>query len=151
MEVQRRKHHVSTLLVHVLTLHQGEDLLLTLKGYVQQQRIEAGTVLSCGGQLSQVAYRTPGSGEAISQPGPCTILSLIGTLSLENLQLNLMIAQADGRVIGGHLAEGCRVGTAAEIILGDMGHLRFSREISRGSDSGNDTLQISPRHPHVDD
>jgi predicted DNA-binding protein with PD1-like motif len=41
----------------------------------------------------------------------------------------LAVADADGRVIGGHLLDGCTVRTTAEIVLGLLDGLAFAREV----------------------
>jgi predicted DNA-binding protein with PD1-like motif len=39
------------------------------------------------------------------------------------------VSDSTGRTIGGHLLDGCRVYTTAEIVLGELPALAFTREI----------------------
>ncbi len=56
------------------------------------------------------------------------MLTLSGTLSTGGAHLHLSVSDETGRVIGGHLAYGCRVRTTAEILLAPLPDWRFSRE-----------------------
>lgn len=60
--------------------------------------------------------------------GHFEIVSLVGTLSANGSHLHLAVADSTGRTIGGHLLDGCRVYTAAEIVLGELPALDFRRE-----------------------
>ena len=42
--------------------------------------------------------------------------------------LHLAVSDSTGRTIGGHLLDGCRVYTTAEIVLGELPQLEFRRE-----------------------
>jgi predicted DNA-binding protein with PD1-like motif len=42
--------------------------------------------------------------------------------------LHLAFSDSTGRTIGGHLLDGCRVYTTAEIVLGELPGLVFARE-----------------------
>ena len=48
-----------------------------------------------------------------------TMLTCVGSLA---------VADSTGRTIGGHLLDGCRVYTTAEIVLGELPQLEFRRE-----------------------
>jgi predicted DNA-binding protein with PD1-like motif len=52
------------------------------------------------------------------------------------------VADADGRVTGGHLLDGCMVRTTAEIVLGLVDGLAFAREVDPST--GWRELSITP-------
>ena len=60
--------------------------------------------------------------------GHFEIVSLVGTLSVNGSHLHLAVSDSTGRTIGGHLLDGCRVYTTAEIVLGELPQLEFRRE-----------------------
>jgi predicted DNA-binding protein with PD1-like motif len=55
-------------------------------------------------------------------------VSLVGTLSTNGSHLHLAVSDSTGRTIGGHLLDGCRVYTTAEIVLAELPQLDFRRE-----------------------
>jgi len=54
-------------------------------------------------------------------------VALNGTLSMHGSHLHLAIADKTGRMLGGHLTEGCIIYTTAEIVIGESPHLTFVR------------------------
>ncbi len=56
------------------------------------------------------------------------IVSLIGTLSDKKCHLHISLSDGDGKVIGGHLKKGCTIYTTAEIVIGELPGLEFTRE-----------------------
>ena len=55
------------------------------------------------------------------------------------------VADSTGRTIGGHLLDGCRIYTTAEIVLGELPALEFGRETD--ATFGYKELSIRPRVP----
>ena len=56
------------------------------------------------------------------------ILSLSGTLSRHGCHLHITVADAAGKVLGGHLLDGSKVYTTAELVLGEVPGKVFRRE-----------------------
>lgn len=107
----------------------GQDLKKELDVLVQQQRIEAGAVLTCVGSLTDVTLRLANQEEASKWQGHFEIVSLVGTLSTNGSHLHLSVSDSTGRTLGGHLAEGCKIYTTAELLIGIMPDLIYTREI----------------------
>ncbi len=80
------------------------------------------------GSLKPARLRLAGADDAIEIAGDVEILSLSGTLAANGAHLHLSVADATGRVIGGHVAEGCVVRTTAEVLLALLPGWDFSRE-----------------------
>ncbi len=59
--------------------------------------------------------------------GPLEIVALSGTLSPDGVHLHLAVADAEGRMTGGHLLAGCIVRTTAELVLGLAAGVAFAR------------------------
>lgn len=62
--------------------------------------------------------------------GPFEIVSLVGTFSAggAGCHLHASLADAQGRVVGGHVVGGMEVFTTAEVVLGSCTDLAFRRE-----------------------
>lgn len=118
----------SILKTYVLRLRPGDDLRQQLTAFVQANHILAGTMLTCVGSLTVATLRLANQEGSTVYRGHFEIVSLVGTLSANGSHLHLAVADSTGRTIGGHLLDGCRVYTTAEIVLGELPALDFRRE-----------------------
>lgn len=119
----------SRLQAYALRLRPGDDLRQQLLAFVAAHHIEAGAVLTCVGSLTDVSLRLANQENATHYHGHFEIVSLVGTLSASGGgHLHLAVADSTGRTLGGHLLDGCRVYTTAELVLGALPALRFTRE-----------------------
>ena len=118
----------STLKTYALRLRPGDDLRQQLTAFVQAHHIVAGTMLTCVGSLTVATLRLANQEGPTEYRGHFEIVSLVGTLSTNGSHLHLAVSDSTGRTIGGHLLDGCRVYTTAEIVLGELPALEFGRE-----------------------
>lgn len=113
--------------VHVLRLRPGADLLKGITDYVQRNKIAAGIVLTTVGSLTETRLRFANRPEATTKTGKMEIVSLVGTVEPGGGHLHLSASDGNGVTIGGHLMEGCKIYTTAEIAIGELTGLRFQR------------------------
>ena len=118
----------SPLKTYALRLRPGDDLRQQLTAFVQAHGLQAGAMLTCVGSLTTVALRLANQEGASTYHGHFEIVSLVGTLSANGSHLHLAVSDSTGRTLGGHLLDGCRVYTTAEIVLAELPALVFSRE-----------------------
>lgn len=118
----------SSLKTYALRLRPGDDLRQQLNAFVQAHHIAAGTMLTCVGSLTVATLRLANQEGPTVYKGHFEIVSLVGTLSTNGSHLHLAVSDSTGRTIGGHLLDGCRVYTTAEIVLGELPALDFRRE-----------------------
>jgi len=121
-------------------LQPGDDLRDRLEALVREQSIAAAFVLSGIGSLARVAIRHAGAPRPELHDGDFEIIALSGSLSADGAHLHMAIADAAGRVTGGHVATGCRVRTTAEILLAVLPGWTFARR--RDSATGYPELVI---------
>ncbi|WP_126147431.1 PPC domain-containing DNA-binding protein [Synechococcus elongatus] len=114
--------------VEVLRLRPGQDLKQALWDWTRDRRPSAACLLSTVGSLDTIDLRLAGGDRRLRREGPHEILSLSGTLCLDGLHLHLAIADATGQVWGGHLLDGCRIFTTAELVLGILPGWQFERQ-----------------------
>jgi predicted DNA-binding protein with PD1-like motif len=112
---------------HVLRLHPGDDLRLALEAARAQRKLQAACVVACVGSLARARLRLAGGDEVHELDGPLEIVALSGTLSPDGPHLHVALADRTGRALGGHLLEGCRVHTTAEVVLGELERVAFAR------------------------
>ena len=136
----------SSLKAYALRLRPGDDLRQQLLAFVAAHQIEAGAVLTCVGSLTDVSLRLANQDAATHYPGHFEIVSLVGTLSASGGgHLHLAVADSTGRTLGGHLLDGCRIYTTAELVVGAMPALRFVRETD--PTFGYKELVVKPAEP----
>jgi predicted DNA-binding protein with PD1-like motif len=100
-------------------------------------------VLQGIGSLSVAYLRLAGAPRATELRGDLELLTLAGSLSPDGVHLHMAVADAQGRVLGGHVAPGCIVRTTAEVLLALLPAHRFSRE--QDAESGFRELVIRER------
>jgi predicted DNA-binding protein with PD1-like motif len=111
-----------------LRLVPGQDLRAALEAVVASSQLRAAYVLQGIGSLSVANVRYAGAAQAAVLRGDFEILTLAGSLSQDGVHLHISISDADGQVIGGHVAAGCIVRTTAEVLIALLPGHRFSRE-----------------------
>jgi predicted DNA-binding protein with PD1-like motif len=100
----------------------------SLTNFARQNNIEAGWVVTCVGSLTNYSIRFANQQEAATNSGHFEIVSLVGTLSTNGSHLHISISDSTGKTIGGHLLDGCKIYTTAEIVIGESKDLVFKRE-----------------------
>lgn len=125
-----------------IRLRPQQDLRSALDALAHEHGLAAAFVLQGIGSLSVARIRFAGRSDATELRGDLEILTLAGSLSPDGAHLHISVADADGRVVGGHVAPGCIVRTTAEILLAALPDVRFSREPD--PDSGWNELAIRP-------
>lgn len=110
-------------------LHPGQDLVLGLEEFIRQHSLQAACVLTCVGSLQRAVLRLADLPAAARFTGPFEIVSLTGTLSMHGSHCHLSISDSTGKTIGGHLMPGCIIYTTAEIVLGVLPGIRFTRPV----------------------
>jgi predicted DNA-binding protein with PD1-like motif len=126
-----------------LRLNPGDDLRAALDAALPALGAEAAFVLSGIGSLREARLRFAGREQPQQVVGDLEILTLSGTLGLGGSHLHASLADADGRVFGGHVAPGCIVRTTAEILLAVLADVSFTREPDPAT--GYAELAIRPR------
>lgn len=110
-----------------IRLKPGADLRRELRGICEERRIDAACVLACVGSLSKAAVRFADAPQAELLDGPYEIVSMEGTVSRHGCHFHVALSDAGGRVVGGHLKDGSRVHTTAEIVIGVLEEHVFER------------------------
>jgi predicted DNA-binding protein with PD1-like motif len=114
--------------VHALRLKPGADLKSSLEALLREKNIRAAAVLACVGSLSRVALRFANKDEITLLDGKYEIVSLQATLSVNGCHLHMSVSDGAGKVVGGHVKEGCIVFTTAEVVIGEIPGIDFLRE-----------------------
>jgi predicted DNA-binding protein with PD1-like motif len=98
----------------------------------------------CGiGSLRTACIRFAGAEEPDTLHADFEILTLAGTLSADGPHLHISVSDAQGHVLGGHVASGCIVRTTAEVLLALLPEWQLSREAD--AQTGYAELVVRPR------
>jgi predicted DNA-binding protein with PD1-like motif len=93
--------------------------------------IKAGVLLSIVGSLENAVLRMAGSklnNDIIKKwDEPFEIVSGTGTISKEGCHIHISLSDQKGNMIGGHLKDGCKIKTTAEIVIGIFDDVSYKR------------------------
>jgi predicted DNA-binding protein with PD1-like motif len=112
-----------------LRLKPNQDLKEELNKFAKDNKIKAGVILTCVGSLKNAKIRFANERVVKAFNEKFEIVSLVGTLSENGNHIHISISNAVGETIGGHLKEGCIIYTTAEIVIGKIKNISFTREL----------------------
>lgn len=118
---------------YALRLTPGQDLKLEILAFAKRHELKAAAVVTCVGSLTDVNLRYANRETGLHRKGHFEIVSLVGTCEFGGGYLHLCVSDADGVTIGGHVLDGCKVHTTAEIVLVELSDLTFRRELDRNT------------------
>jgi predicted DNA-binding protein with PD1-like motif len=113
--------------IYALRLTPGMDLRREIEAFAGARGIAAGAVVTAVGSLARAMLRLAGKPTGTEFLGDFEIVALVGTLGPDGVHLHLGIADEAGRMVGGHLLEGCVVRTTVEVVLAAYEGLVFAR------------------------
>lgn len=129
--------------VYAVRLGRGKDLRGEIEKFAEKNKIKAGVVLTCVGNLEKVIIRLAGAKTIKKFSGSFEILSLVGTFETGDCHLHISFSDNKGKVYGGHLKKGSIVGVTVELVLGEIKNLKFSRRVDRNT--GYEELEVKRR------
>lgn len=110
-----------------LRLLPGDDLRAAVVAALQTSGCAAAFVLQGIGSLSVAQLRLADQPEPTELRGNFEILTLAGSISPDGAHLHMSVADADGRVLGGHVGPGCIIRTTAELLIALLPEHHFTR------------------------
>lgn len=128
--------------IHAFRMKPGDDFLLTLQKYCEDNEIKNGIILNTIGSLDGATFLDPvplpekkfgyGYGEPIKLFGPIEILTADGMVCHNDdeeilLHVHVTYSDQDGHAYGGHLIEGNRVLFTADVVLGEIENINMMR------------------------
>jgi uncharacterized protein len=113
--------------LHVIRLEPGEDVRSVLVEWATDQGIEAASIVSGVGSLTQANIRYANRDDGAMTVGDLEVCSISGTLSKHGLHLHLSIADNEGRMLGGHMLNGCLVRTTMELVIQEINGVHMLR------------------------
>ncbi len=132
--------------MHLLPLRllPGADLRLALESHCKAGDSGGYFVLSGIGSLRDPRIRFAGEDGARELRGPFEMVSLQGTVTVDGAHLHVVVSDARGEVLGGHLAPGSLVRTTAEILLVSSDRWHLGRQHDPGTGFAELTVRPKP-------
>lgn len=112
----------------VFRLLPGQDLKKELVSFTKINNISAGFIVTCVGSLTRATLRLANETIIKDFETKFEIVSLVGTLSQDGVHLHISLSDDTGKTIGGHLMENCVIYSTAEIVIGELEDVIFSRK-----------------------
>lgn len=125
---QSKKKQLEAIRTFAFRLKPGQDLKEGIETQVRRFNIQAGWVATAVGSLTDYQLRFANQSKRVTASGHFEIVSLVGTLSPKGSHLHLSVSDSTGATIGGHLLQGCKVYTTAEIVLQVTYKYQFDRK-----------------------
>lgn len=125
---------------HAIRLTENQDLKKEIIKYAEEHNIVAGAVLSGVGCVKKINVRTAKALKCIEKEENYEIVSLMGTISKDDVHLHISLSDEEGITIGGHLKDGNIVNTTCELVILELPNYEFSREFDENT--GYDELVI---------
>jgi uncharacterized protein len=94
----------------------GNDLLNSLKDIMDDSEFKSGILLCIVGSLNETHLRMSNGDKKVFN-GNYEIISSEGTISPDGVHVHIAVSDENGHVLGGHLLEGCKIYTTAEICV----------------------------------
>lgn len=113
---------------YAFRLKPGQDLKQEIENFVTVKQIKAGWINTCVGSLTDYNIRFANQPQGTKDSGHFEIVSVTGTVSVNGSHIHISISDSTGKTIGGHLMEGCKIYTTAEIVITGSDNFTFKRE-----------------------
>lgn len=126
-----------------LRLSPGADL----RRAAEEAGVGSAFVISGIGSLVDVQLRFAGASEATQLHGDFEMLSLSGTITADGAHLHMAVADAGGRVYGGHVVYGNTVRTTAELLLALTPDFHLSRALDAATGYAELVVQPAVQSP----
>ena len=127
----------------MLRLQPGEDVRAILRGWAKDHGMEAAAITSAVGSLSHAHLRYANRADGITTTADLEVITLSGTLSKHGMHLHMSVADRDGKMLGGHLLDGCIVRTTLELTIQQVDGVRMMR--TNDQRTGYEELEPVPR------
>lgn len=114
-------------MIYVFRLTEGMDLKKEIVKYCEANNIKAGYIGACVGCCYEIYFRLAGGDDFYHKIGNHEIVSMTGTISEDGVHIHVSFSDDKGVTVGGHLSDGCLVGSTAEIVICSIDNYKLTR------------------------
>lgn len=114
---------------YTLRLVPGTDLVQEVRKFADENHLQAASVVSAVGSLSEANIRYANRSEGTLLKGVFEVVYFGGTIDAQKQHLHISIADENGRMLGGHLMKsGSITRTTMEIVIMELNDVVYTRE-----------------------
>ena len=128
---------------YIVRLKPGQELKTELAKLALENDLQAASIVSAVGSLTDVSLRLANKPDATHYAGHFEVVSLSGYLAAHEFHVHMAVSDGEGRTIGGHVMDGNRVYTTLVVVIEE--HLRHRYRREHDPASGYDELVIDER------
>ena len=114
--------------MYIFRLHRGDDLKQSILEFCKMNNINSGIMACAVGCCSKVRFRLAGAESFYEDEKDYEIVSIMGTISKDGVHIHISFADDTGKVVGGHLSDGCIINTTCEVSIIETNKYKLSRE-----------------------
>ena len=118
---------------YIIRLKPGQDVKAELEALARAHHLQAATIVSVVGSLTDVALRFANKPETTTFTGHFEVVAMSGYLAANEFHCHLAVSDGEGKTLGGHLMEGNRVYTTLVVVIQEHLGLRYRREFDATS------------------
>ncbi len=113
---------------YIIRLKPGQDVKAELEALARAHHLQAASIVSVVGSLTDVALRFANKPETTVLTGHFEVVAMSGYLAANEFHCHLAVSDGEGKTLGGHLMEGNRVYTTLVVVIQEHLGLRYRRE-----------------------
>ena len=114
--------------MYIFRLHRGDDLKQSILEFCKMNNITSGIITCAVGCCSKVRFRLAGAESFYEDERDYEIVSIMGTISKDGVHIHISFGDDTGKVVGGHLSDGCIINTTCEVVIGEINNYKLTRE-----------------------
>ena len=114
--------------MYIFRLHRGDDLKNSILEFCRMNNINSGIMACAVGCCSKVRFRLAGAESFYEDERDYEIVSIMGTISKDGVHIHISFGDDTGKVVGGHLSDGCIINTTCEVSIIKSDKYKLSRE-----------------------
>ncbi len=115
--------------MYIVRLTGGMDLKKEIVNFCENNNIKSGIIAACVGCCYEVRFRLAGGKYFYYKKDDYEIVSMTGIIAENGVHIHVSFADRFGKVIGGHLADGCLVNSTAEVAIMEVNDYKLTREM----------------------
>jgi len=123
------KNPSSEVKAYAFRLKPKDDLKKSILSFAEENKIKAGSIVTCVGSLEQYHIRFAHQQNGELKKGFFEIVSLSGMFSTWSAHFHISVSDHLGSTMGGHLLDDNLIYTTAEIVVLELTSLMFKRAL----------------------
>lgn len=114
---------------YLIRLTPGQELKTEIMRLTKDKRLEAASIVSAVGSLTDVGLRLADKAETTRYHGHFEVVALSGYLAADEFHVHMAVSDGDGKTVGGHVMDNNVVYTTLVVVIQEHLRYRYRREV----------------------